>query len=188
MERSNAEFPLQGVNHVALVCSDMAETVAFYNGVLGMPLTKTINIPGGGQHFFFDIGNGDHLAFFWFPNAPKAAPGIAAPAAMPAVGDITTAHGSMNHLSFNVPLDTFTDCRERLIEKGVDVSMILDHDDSPSTVAPAFHDGVYVRSFYFQGPDGVLLEFASWTRELTDGDADIAPFDHTGNSVTQKNG
>jgi len=32
-----------------------------------------------GQHFFFDIGNGDSLAFFWLPDAPEAAPGVAAP-------------------------------------------------------------------------------------------------------------
>ena len=44
-----------------------------------------------GQHFFFDIGNGDTLAFFWFPNAPEAAPGVASPAGMPGRGDLTTA-------------------------------------------------------------------------------------------------
>ena len=48
----------------------------FYTGVLGMPLIKTLDLPNGmGQHFFFDMGNGDSLAFFWFPNAPAAAPG-----------------------------------------------------------------------------------------------------------------
>ena len=38
----NSEFELRGVNHVALVCSDMRRTVGFYSGVLGMPLIKTI--------------------------------------------------------------------------------------------------------------------------------------------------
>ena len=53
-------FELRGVNHLALVCRDMAATVDFYTGVLGMPLVKTIELPGGmGQHFFFDIGGGD---------------------------------------------------------------------------------------------------------------------------------
>jgi hypothetical protein len=28
------------------------------------------------------------------------------------------------------------------------------------------HPGVFVRSIYFQDPDGILLEFACWTREL----------------------
>ena len=67
---------IQGVSHLALVCSDMARTVDFYSGVLGFELIKTVELPAGmGQHFFFDIGNGDSLAFFWFPDAPPAAPG-----------------------------------------------------------------------------------------------------------------
>ena len=79
--KTNGEFPIRGVNHLALVCKDMKRTVDFYTGVLGMPLVKTIELPGNmGQHFFFDIGNGDSLAFFWFPNAPEAVPGVSAPA------------------------------------------------------------------------------------------------------------
>ena len=84
MAAENSEFEFCGVNHLALVCKDMAKTVEFYRDKLGMPLTKTIDLPGGrGQHFFFDIGNGDSLAFFWFPNAPEAAPGVSAPASRP---------------------------------------------------------------------------------------------------------
>jgi catechol 2,3-dioxygenase-like lactoylglutathione lyase family enzyme len=71
------EFQLQGINHLALVCKDMARTVDFYSNTLGFSLLKTIELPGGGQHFFFDIGNGHALAFFWFPQAPEVAPGIA---------------------------------------------------------------------------------------------------------------
>lgn len=183
MGRRNDEFELRGVNHVALVCRDMAATVRFYRDVLGMPLTKTLNIPGGGQHFFFDIGNGDHLAFFWFPNAPEAQPGVSSPAALPGKGEIATAHGSMNHLSFNVPLERFEAYRQKLKAKGVEVSMVLDHDDSPSTVAKEFHEGVYVRSFYFRGPDGELLEFAAWTRELGPADVNVDPYDDAGNAV-----
>ncbi|MDY7100350.1 MAG: VOC family protein [Actinomycetota bacterium] len=183
MGRPNSEFELRGVNHVALVCRDMAATVEFYRDLLGMPLTKTIEMPGGGQHFFFDIGNGDHLAFFWFPGAPEAAPGVAAPAATPGGGDIVSAHGSMNHLAFDVPLDRFEEYRDKLVAKGVQVSMILDHDDSPSTVAREMHDGVFVRSFYFRGPDGELLEFASWTRELGDDDVRHHPNDAAGQPV-----
>src|SRR4051812_40046398 len=69
---TNTEFELKGINHLALVSSDMARTVDFYTNVLGMPLIKTLEIPGGAQHFFFDCGNGDSLAFFWFPDAPAA--------------------------------------------------------------------------------------------------------------------
>ena len=35
---TNSEFELGGINHVALVCSDMARTVDFYSNILGMSL------------------------------------------------------------------------------------------------------------------------------------------------------
>ena len=78
MDRRNSEgFAFRGINHLALVCKDMAKTVDFYSNILGMPLIKTLELPnGGGQHFFFDCGNGNSIAFFWFPNAPEAQPGI----------------------------------------------------------------------------------------------------------------
>lgn len=163
---TNDTFELRGVNHLALVTSDMARTIEFYSGVLGMPLVKTMDIPGDGQHFFFDIGNGDCLAFFWFPHAPAAQPGVGNAGGLPGLADFTSAHASMNHLAFDVPLERFEEYREKLIAAGVEVSPILDHDDSELTVARAFHEGVFVRSFYFRDPDGVLLEFASWTRPL----------------------
>ena len=73
---TNSEFELGGINHVALVCADMARTVDFYSNVLGMPLIKSLDLPGGaGQHFFFDAGNGDCVAFFWFTGAPDRVPG-----------------------------------------------------------------------------------------------------------------
>ena len=79
-ENQNKEFELRSINHLALVCKDMARTVDFYSNVLGMPLIKTIDLPNGmGQHFFFDMGNGGSLAFFWFPDAPEAVPGVASP-------------------------------------------------------------------------------------------------------------
>lgn len=77
MIEMNEKFEIRGVNHIAMVCADMARTVRFYRDVLGMQLVKTLDIPGGGQHFFFDIGNDDCLAFFWFPGAPAPQPGVA---------------------------------------------------------------------------------------------------------------
>ncbi len=42
---TNTEFELGGINHVALVCSDMARTVDFYSNILGMPLIKALDLP-----------------------------------------------------------------------------------------------------------------------------------------------
>ncbi len=167
----NSEFPIRGVNHLALVCKDMQRTVDFYGGVLGMPLIKTIELPNNmGQHFFFDMGNGDSLAFFWFPNAPEAAPGVASPAGMPGMGELTTAHGSMNHIAFDIPAERFDEAVAKLHKKGVKTTMVLNHDDSPMQVSREMHAGVFVRSIYFQDPDGILLEFASWTRVFSESD------------------
>src|SRR3569833_1089374 len=58
-----------GLHHTALISSDVERTVRFYQDVLGFPLTELIenrDYPGS-SHFFFDIGNGNLLAFFDFP-------------------------------------------------------------------------------------------------------------------------
>jgi catechol 2,3-dioxygenase-like lactoylglutathione lyase family enzyme len=167
-------FRFGGVHHVSLVCRDMAKTVAFYRDLLGMKLLKTLDLPGDmGQHFFFDVGNGDSIAFFWFRGAAEAAPGIAAPRALPGEGNFFTAHGSMNHLAINVPAEMFDDYRERLIAKGVPVSRVLNHDHSESQISDEVTDDVYVRSIYFFDPDGIALEFAAWLRPL-DQPGDVA--------------
>jgi catechol 2,3-dioxygenase-like lactoylglutathione lyase family enzyme len=59
----------RGLHHTALVSSDVETTIHFYQDVLGFPLTELIenrDYPGS-SHFFFDIGNGNLLAFFDFP-------------------------------------------------------------------------------------------------------------------------
>jgi catechol 2,3-dioxygenase-like lactoylglutathione lyase family enzyme len=171
MKRGNKEFEIRGVNHLALVCRDMARTVDFYSNTLGMPLTKTIDLPGGaGQHFFFDIGNGDSLAFFWFPTAPEAAPGVAS-----AARNGVSAHGSMNHVAFDVPAERIEEYREKLRARGVEVTEVVNHDDSPRQVSRKLHPGVFVRSIYFRDPDGIMLEFAAWTRDLGPQDVRHAP-------------
>ena len=169
-------FEFNGVNHLALVCRDMARTVDFYTNVLGMPLVKTIDLPAGmGQHFFFDCGGGDCLAFFWFPDAPEPAPGVSAPASRPDQGELTSAIGSMNHVAFDVPADKIEQYRDRLLAAGVDCTEVANHDDSEYGISKELHPGVFVRSIYFQDPDGILLEFASWTRSLGPDDVTIAP-------------
>ena len=164
-DAENAKFAFNGVNHVALVCSDMSKTVHFYRDVLGMPLTTAFNLPGNmGQHFFFDCGNGDSVAFFWFQNAPKAQIGITVPEDMPTRGNFITAHGSMNHLAFNVDPDHFEACHGRLRDAEVDVTIILNHDHSPTQVTKEVNEDVYIRSMYFRDPDGILLEIATWLK------------------------
>jgi catechol 2,3-dioxygenase-like lactoylglutathione lyase family enzyme len=164
---SDPEFELRGIHHLALVCRDMARTVDFYTNVLGMPLVKTIELPFGmGQHFFFDAGHGDCLAFFWFPDAPEPAPGVASPRTLPDGGELVTAIGSMNHVAFSVAPEMIDEYLVRLRAKGVEAADIMNHDDSEFGVSRDPHEGTFVRSIYFFDPDGILLEFAAWTRPL----------------------
>jgi catechol 2,3-dioxygenase-like lactoylglutathione lyase family enzyme len=67
----------RGLHHTALVSGDVERTTRFYSELLEFPLTEMIDnrdYPGS-THFFFDIGNGNLLAFFDFPglgNGPYA--------------------------------------------------------------------------------------------------------------------
>ena len=162
----NKEFEFQGLHHLALVARDMAETVDFYSNTLGMPLIKSIDLPyGSGQHFFFDIGNGDTLAFFWFPDAPEAAPGIASQGA-----GLKTAIASMNHVAFQVPADKIEAYVERLREKGVPCSEVVNHDMSETQASPEPNDHTWARSVYFTDPNGIALELCYWPKAFGEED------------------
>jgi catechol 2,3-dioxygenase-like lactoylglutathione lyase family enzyme len=160
-------FNYGGINHLALVCEDMDVTVKFYSEVLGMKLTKTINLPDGrGKHFFFDAGGDDAIAFFWFPDGP-------AKVDKRALQKISATPGTMNHVAFDVSPDDIDRYRELLIEKGVEVTEIVNHDDTQEGASPELNESTFVRSLYFRDPDGIQLEFAAWTRPLTEADVQL---------------
>lgn len=164
----------KGINHIALVCRDMAETVRFYTEVLGMPLIKTVELPDGGQHFFFDCGGGASVAFFWWPDGPPAAPGVASVKNFPY--DAKTAIGSMNHLAFDVEEGELEAALARLQDAGVpNTPAVVNHDDSQLGVAREMHEGVFVRSVYFTDPNGIMLEFAAFTKAFGPEDVRHAP-------------
>ncbi|XUU61102.1 VOC family protein [Erythrobacter sp. HA6-11] len=163
-----------GINHVALVCRDMKETVEFYTHVLNMPLFKTVELPGGGQHFFFDCGNGNAVAFFWWADGPPAAPGIASVKKFPY--EAKTAVGSMNHLAFDMAEDELEAALDRLEEAGVEhTHAVVNHDDSPMGMSRELHEGVFVRSVYFTDPNGIMLEFAATTKSFSPDDVAHEP-------------
>jgi catechol 2,3-dioxygenase-like lactoylglutathione lyase family enzyme len=183
-----ATEPMQyrGVNHVALVARDMAETVDFYERVLEMPLVKTVEFAGGrGQHFFFDCGGGGLIAFFWFPDAPPAAPGVASMHEDIRKNGSMTAIASMNHLAISIPIEQFDAYAERLKAKGVAL-YILNHDDSPAGASPEVHDGVWIRSMYFRDPNGIHMELAALTRAFRPDDVAHAPRDAKGEPARQR--
>src|SRR3954452_1264143 len=175
---TNTEFELRGFNHIALVCRDMAETVKWYEDMLGMKLVKTLELPGGrGQHFFLDMGNGvDGIACFWFPTAPE---GVVGESLQGPNG--VTSIGTMNHLAFDVPPEKFDEYRDKLESKGVDVTRVINHCNSldgghkPDYDPNTDNGDVFIRSMYFKDPNGTLLEFACWTKVLDESDVRHEP-------------
>jgi catechol 2,3-dioxygenase-like lactoylglutathione lyase family enzyme len=172
MVTRSRNYELRGYNHIALVCADMQKTVDFYEGLLGFPLIKTLEFPGGrGQHFFFQVTESDGVAFFWFPDGPAAAPGIAGAGwgkvdehgtVLPGPGG-PSAPTSMHHLSFGVEADQLDEYRERLQSAGVEVTDVVRHQASGPD-----GDVEIVRSLYCPDPDGIVLDFAAAVGETTD--------------------
>jgi len=165
---STQSFELNGLHHLALVCKDMERTVDFYTNKLGMTLNKGFDLDGGyGQHFFFNMGGGQELAFFWFRDAADAQPGVSSASNLVASGKgtISSGHGSMNHVAFSVSHEKIDGYREELVSHGVDCSDVVNHDDvvtgDASRTSNMPTDKTWLRSFYFFDPDGIMLEFCA---------------------------
>ena len=102
----------RGVHHVALLCTDVEQTIAFYQGVLGFPLTELFENRDyeGSTHFFFDIGNGNALAFFDFPRL--------------GLGEYAEVLGGLHHLAISVPPESWTAQRAALEAAGVELHVV----------------------------------------------------------------
>ena len=108
--RPKAERPgpsARGVHHVALLSSDVEATIAFYQGLLEFPLTEVFENRdyGGSTHFFFDIGNGNALAFFDMPGLD--------------LGSYSEVLGGLHHLAISVAPDRWAHLKGRLDHAGV---------------------------------------------------------------------
>ena len=102
----------RGVHHVALLSQDVERTIHFYQELLGFPLTDLFenrDYPDS-THFFFDIGNGNALAFFDFPRLD--------------LGGYAEVLGGLHHLAISVPPDRWEELRRRLDDAGVAVERI----------------------------------------------------------------
>jgi catechol 2,3-dioxygenase-like lactoylglutathione lyase family enzyme len=97
----------RGVHHIALLASNVERTVRFYQDVLGFPLTDIFENRDyqGSNHFFFDLGHGNLLAFFDFPGLD--------------LGPYAEVLGGLHHIAISVEPDQWHQARERLAEAGV---------------------------------------------------------------------
>jgi catechol 2,3-dioxygenase-like lactoylglutathione lyase family enzyme len=96
-----------GVHHVALLCSDVERTIEFYQGLLEFPLVDLFENRDyrGSNHFFFDIGNGNTLAFFDFPGLD--------------LGPYAEVLGGFHHLAISVVPERWEHLRSKLEARGV---------------------------------------------------------------------
>jgi catechol 2,3-dioxygenase-like lactoylglutathione lyase family enzyme len=97
----------RGVHHVALLSSDVERTVCFYQEVLEFPLTEMFENRdyGGSTHFFFDIGNGNALAFFDLPGLD--------------LGPYREVLGGLHHLAISVDPQRWERLRSKLDDAGI---------------------------------------------------------------------
>ena len=97
----------RGVHHIALLSNDVETTIGFYQGLLEFPLTELFENRDyqGSTHFFFDIGNGNALAFFDMPGLD--------------LGPYSEVLGGLHHLAISVDPSRWTQLRAKLEEAGV---------------------------------------------------------------------
>ncbi len=135
-----------GINHLALVTTDMDATVRFYHGVLGARLAATIGTPDF-RHYFFDFGPHCTVAFFEY--AGVALQPFAKPAGVPDARAV-----QFDHLALNLPdEEALHALRHRLLDAGCEVTDVVDHG--------------FIRSVYFMDPNGIALEASWWVRDVT---------------------
>src|SRR6478752_1083160 len=107
-ESSRPASTARGLHHFAIVCGDVERTVRFYQELLEFPLTEIFenrDYPGS-NHFFFDIGNGNLLAFFDFPGLD--------------VGPYAEVLGGLHHMAISVDPERWATLVERLTEAGIE--------------------------------------------------------------------
>jgi glyoxylase I family protein len=136
---------LQRIHHVAYRCRDSAETVAFYQRVLGMEFVLAIaedqvpstKAPDPYMHVFLDAGMGNVLAFFELPNSPD-------------MGVDPNTPDWVQHIAFQLEdMQALEQALQALQAEGLEV------------IGPTNH-GIF-QSIYFRDPNGHRLELVANT-------------------------
>lgn len=135
----------QGINHVAYRCRDAEQTRWFYEDVLGLKLAAGLvseTVPGLGEqtpymHLFFELGNGEYVAFFDEPHGAKAE-------------NFQRAHSFDRHLALEVADEQqLLAWQKRINSLGVSCLGPLDHG--------------FVKSVYMYDPNGLQVELTCRT-------------------------
>jgi catechol 2,3-dioxygenase-like lactoylglutathione lyase family enzyme len=127
-----------GINHLAMVTSDMDKTIRYWRDLLGFRLVAGLGAPGY-RHYFFEISSTDLIAFFeWDGAEPAIEKDHGAPVKGPVIFD---------HVSFGVEkIDDLWELREKLNAAGFWVSEMVDHG--------------FIYSIYSFDPNNIPVEFS----------------------------
>jgi catechol 2,3-dioxygenase-like lactoylglutathione lyase family enzyme len=151
----------RGVDHAAFPTYDPAGTVHFYRDVLGFPVVHSICAAGWGPddhpdfiHFFFDIGNDDRIAFFYYfglVRPPSSGKGDAYARFEDSTPDWFV---RSRHLAIHVDSgDALLEYRRRLDQSVWPVEMQIQHET--------------IESIYTHDPNGYMVEIARALRPVT---------------------
>src|SRR6266704_2060055 len=132
----------RGVHDMALMCSDVEQTIQFYQELIGFPLIELMENRDytGSTHLFFDIGGDNLLAFFDFP-------GLGLQLGVESIG-------SVQHIAISTDATQLERIKARLAEKGI---QYLGPDRGVTT------------SIYFKDPGGIQIEMIAEPLRIMDG-------------------
>jgi catechol 2,3-dioxygenase-like lactoylglutathione lyase family enzyme len=101
----------RGLHHFALVSGDIERTIRFYQEMLEFPLVELFENRDydGSAHFFFDVGNGNYLAFFDFPGLE--------------LGEYRELLGGLHHIAISVTPKAWKHLITKLHHGGVEVKV-----------------------------------------------------------------
>ena len=152
---------VRGVDHVAYPTFDPAARVRFYRDVLGFPVVHSICAAGWGPdkhpdfiHFFFDIGNDDRLAFFYYFGLEPFDGGPQGDSYSRFAEDVPIWFIRSRHLAIHVDDETdLLEYRRRLDASEWPVEMLIQHET--------------IESIYTHDPNGYMIEITRAMRAVT---------------------
>ncbi|AHH19905.1 putative glyoxalase [Nocardia nova SH22a] len=158
---SDLPHTVRGVDHVAYPTFDPAATVSFYRDVLGFPVVHSICAAGWGPekhpdfiHFFFDIGNNDRLAFFYYFGLEPFDGGPQGDSYSRFDADVPIWFIRSRHLAIHVDSEEdLLEYRRRLDGSRWPVEMQIQHET--------------IESIYTHDPNGYMIEITRALRPVT---------------------
>lgn len=102
----------RGLHHFAVLCSDVERTIKFYQELLEFPLAELFENRDyrGSTHFFFDVGQGNYLAYFDFPGLD--------------LGPYAEVLGGLHHIAISVTPERWDHLVAKLEAAGVETHVV----------------------------------------------------------------